>query len=93
MPDDNPQREERTKEFDLRLERERWKRTHNSRWVITFVIWGAGAFGIWLLWEAQKRIPGTVGEIAAIAIQAGAFFYALALGPIRDWVGRWLGDH
>lgn len=59
-------------------------------WIWAFIFWVLGACVIWWLWEGQKELPSPLGDIIAFFIQVIAFFYFLAFGPIRVWVGIYL---
>lgn len=68
------------------------KRIENTEWTIAFIIWGAGAFILWLVWEWQKSVPSPYGDFIAFVTYVACFFYFLAIGPIKDWVSRTLGQ-
>ncbi len=71
----------------------RKQRGENAKWVITFLIWGVGAFLIFEVWEFQKTIRGTFGDVLEFIVGIVAFFYFLALYPIHWWVKYMLGDY
>ena len=82
----------RAMDEDSALEEARKRRAESTRWMLTFVIWAAGCVVLWGAWEWQKSVRGALGEIIAFALYIVMFFYFLALGPIRNWVCRFLGE-
>lgn len=78
---------------DDAYEQARKKRAESARWALAFAIWVAGAAVLWVAWEWQKTIRGTLGDLIAYVLYVALFFYFLALGPIRNWVCRVLGDY
>lgn len=74
------------------FEERRKNRAYNARWILAFIIWGIGAAGLWWLWEWQKTVRGTKGDLIAYVIYFVSFWYPLSIAYIRDRVGYWLGD-
>jgi len=59
-------------------------------WPVTFLIWGAGFFVIYLLWGARVFVNDFAESIFGFALYIVAFFYFLAIGPIKGWVDGFL---
>lgn len=70
----------------------RKKQKESTIWLLTFLIWGIGLAGLLWLWELQKMVPGTLGEILAFAIYVVGFSYVFALIPIHQWLWDRLRD-
>ena len=68
------------------------KRADSARWFLTFIVWLVGAGIIGLIWYGFRDLGGIVGGIGEFVSYIVAFFYFLALMPIRIWIGQWLGD-
>jgi hypothetical protein len=74
----------------LRSWKDRLETGHQSLvWFLTFVVWIAGVVPIYLLWNYHPS-PEWVDELLGFAVYLVAFFYILALLPIRSWVSSWL---
>ena len=58
----------------------------NKTWAVTFAIWAMGAAIIWALWDARVFVSDFVEDTFEFVLYVIAFFYFLALGPIRDFV-------
>ena len=57
-------------------------------WCAVFVFWGLGALILWRIWNYQKSLPDPLGSYIEFTIMFLATFYAMALLPIKHWVGR-----
>jgi len=71
---------------------ERGQRVESSRDTLTLVIWGVGAALIVAAWHLAARAPDPFADILVLALYVVAFFYVIALGPIRTWLSHFLGD-
>ena len=58
---------------------------HKWVWPITFIIWGAGCGVIYLLWTTKLFANDTAESVFGFVLFIVAFFYFLAIGPIRDY--------
>ena len=70
----------------------REKRGENSRWMLTFGIWGVGAFVIIAVYNFFEERDSGLGNAAQFILYVIGCFYILALMPIRIWVSKALGD-
>ena len=61
---------------------------HKWVWPITFLIWGIGCGVIYLLWTTKLFANDTAESIFGFVLFIVAFFYFLAIGPIRDYVSE-----
>jgi hypothetical protein len=58
-------------------------RGDNWAWGITFALWFAGMVPLTLLWNAHPFGAGTADEVYGFGLYLVAFFYFLALIPLR----------
>ncbi|WP_322614990.1 hypothetical protein [Pseudomonas sp. BIC9C] len=61
-------------------------------WYVALIIWGGGAFVIYLIWEWQKTVAGGLGEAIATLVQIVSFFYFLSLFPIKHFIFDYLSN-
>jgi len=59
-------------------------------WPLTWLIWGGGI--IYFLWNSRIFVNEAAESTFGFVLYIVAFFYVLAMHPIRSWVDSWLGD-
>lgn len=65
------------------------KNNDNKIWLFTFSIWGAGAAVIYFLWNTRVFVSDSAEGAFGFVLYIVAFFYFLALGPIRNVISGW----
>jgi hypothetical protein len=74
------------------LEARRARRADSTKWMISAVIWGFGAYLLIELWYWTGTIRGALGDLLGFVILVVANFYFFALALIHDWLKHMLGD-
>jgi hypothetical protein len=57
-----------------------------KKWVLAFGIWGVGILIIYQLWYTRVFVNEAVETAFGFVLYVIAFFYALALFPIAEWI-------
>jgi hypothetical protein len=60
----------------------------NKVWLVTLVIWGIGVGAIALLWNQRVFVSDLAESVFGFILYIVAFFYFLAVMPIRSFVER-----
>jgi hypothetical protein len=66
------------------------KNNDNLVWSISFLMWGVGGVSIYFLWNIRMFTHDTAESIFGFVLYVVAFFYVLALYPIKLRVEYWL---
>ena len=55
-------------------------------WTVALAIWLAGVAVLHVAWYSRLFVSDALETVWGLALYVVAFFYFLALWPIRDWV-------